>query len=65
MRIEPVFDTSSIAPPPATPVRLFIQEPGVKKKTNKQAITGFLVSRETVMLRRWEDETKNWFYQTS
>ena len=61
MRIEPVFDTSSIAPPPATPLRLFLQEPG---KT-KQTITGFLVSRDTVVLRRWEGETKNWFYQTS
>ena len=25
----------------------------------------FLVSKETVVLRRWESETKFWFYQTS
>ena len=26
---------------------------------------GFLVSKETRILRRWESETKIWFYQTS
>ena len=26
---------------------------------------GFLVSTETVVLRRWESETKIWFYQRS
>ena len=31
----------------------------------KRGINGFLVSRETVVLRRWESETKIWFYQTS
>ena len=29
--IEPVSDTSSMAPPPATPFGFFIQEPGVTK----------------------------------
>ena len=28
-------------------------------------VIGFLVSKETVVLRRWESETKIWFYQTS
>ena len=27
--------------------------------------SGFLVSRETVVLRRWKSETKFWFYRTS
>lgn len=36
MLIEPVFDTSSMAPPPAAPFRLFLQEPGVKKQKTKQ-----------------------------
>ena len=27
--------------------------------------TGFLVSKETVVLRRWECETEIWFFQTS
>ena len=35
MLIEPFSDTSSIAPPPATPSALSLQEPGVKK-TEKQ-----------------------------
>ena len=26
---------------------------------------GFLVSKETVVLRQWESEQKIWFYQTS
>ena len=26
---------------------------------------GFLVSKETMILRRMESETKNWFYQKS
>ena len=29
------------------------------------AVNGSLVSRETVVLRRWESETKIWLYQTS
>ena len=36
MLIEPVFDTSSMAPPPAAPFRWFLQEPGVKKQKTKQ-----------------------------
>ena len=28
-------------------------------------LNGFLVSKETVVLRQWESETKIWFYQTS
>ena len=28
-------------------------------------VNAFLVSKETVALRRWECETKMWFYQTS
>ena len=28
-------------------------------------VNGFLVSKETVLLRRWESETKIRFYQTS
>ena len=34
-------------------------------KQTKQTTNGFLVSKETVKLRRWESETKIWFYQTS
>ena len=28
-------------------------------------VNGFLVSKETVVLRQWESEKKIWFYQTS
>ena len=28
-------------------------------------LNGFVVSKEIVVLRRWESETKIWFYQTS
>ena len=28
-------------------------------------VNGFVVFRGTVVLRRWESETKIWFYQTS
>ena len=28
-------------------------------------LNGVLVSKETVVLRRWESETKIWFYETS
>lgn len=38
--IEPVSDTSSMAPPPATPFEFPIQEPGVtKNKKQKQEQT--------------------------
>ena len=28
-------------------------------------VNGFLLSKETVVLRRWESETKMWFCQTN
>ena len=35
-------------------------------ETNRRfLINGYVVSKETVVLRRWESETKIWFYQTS
>ena len=52
MLIEPVFDTSSMAPPPAAPFRLFLQEPGVKKQNkNRNKRKAPVVKPESIALQ--------------
>ena len=70
MRLTITFFPDPEAPQLQAPLSVFVQQAAAAKMIGwntklNSTVNGFLVSKETVVLRWWKSETEIAFYQTS